>query len=165
LQIAIVEDDAPDATPPVLVSLELEKTTVTAPGTIEVTAEATDDVSGVSYMIVSFDCEETGKNLNGNLRATYWENGEEKIYPDGKFHGTIEVDQYLESGIFTLDRINVYDVAGNYRYYRSDYNSTDPSYYAPIPEELNDVAASIPRSEHNHDQEKRYSQLYNEMYR
>ena len=40
-----------------------------------------------------------------------------------------------------------------------------PSVAGAIPEELNDVAASITRSEHNSDQEARYSQLYNEMYR
>jgi len=36
-------------------------------------------------------------------------------------------------------------------------------YAGAIPEEMNDVAASITRSEHNSNQESRYSQLYNEM--
>lgn len=36
-------------------------------------------------------------------------------------------------------------------------------YSGAIPEEMNDVAASIQRSEHNSNRESRYSQLYNEM--
>lgn len=36
-------------------------------------------------------------------------------------------------------------------------------YSGAIPEDMNDVAASITRSEHNSNQEARYSQLYNEM--
>ena len=145
LQITVVEGVNPDGTPPVLESLELEKTTVTAPGTIAVTAEATDDVSGVSHISVWFECEETGKSLHGYLESIYWddESGEYVPYADGKFHGTITVDQYLESGVFTLISIDVADEAGNYRYYYNYYNADYPSNHAPIPEQLQSLTIQV----------------------
>ena len=63
----------PDGTPPVLKSLTLSKTSVTAPGTIEIIAEATDDVSGADRMEVNFACQETGKNFWVYLRRTYYD--------------------------------------------------------------------------------------------
>ena len=59
----------PDGTGPVLKTLKLSKTTVTAPGTVEVIATATDDVSGVKSMYVQFRSEALGDSLSCSLSA------------------------------------------------------------------------------------------------
>lgn len=131
-----ISSGTPDGTPPVLTGMTLSTDTITAPGSIEVVLSSTDDVSGLNYASLGFYCEETTKNLHCHLESTYWdpETGDFVPYADGCLHGTITIDQYLESGTFVLRSISVTDNAGNGNYYNLDYT---PEYadsnHHPIP--------------------------------
>ena len=122
-----ISSGTPDGEPPVLTGMTLSVTTVTAPGQIEVTVSATDDVSGVRHGMVEFVCHETGKVLYLELSGTYWDDKtwENVPYPDGNLHGTVTIDQYVESGSFVVASIQVYDIAGNGCYYHYK-NSNNP---------------------------------------
>ena len=123
LQFEVVESEYADGTPPVVTSLSISVTSINAPGTIELVAEATDDVSGVDSVGVGFRGQNHEEYLHGTLYATYWKDGERVPYEDGKLHGKITVNQHLESDMFILTSVSVYDVAGNYtRYERNPPN-------------------------------------------
>ena len=121
LQFCVMDEDKPDGIPPVLHNVTLSVTTVKAPGTIEVTMDASDDVSGVKNASVHFYCDETGKYLSCRLYPTYRdeETWEQVPYADGKLRGEIEVDQYVVSGKFEIRELSIFDVAGNEAYYYS----------------------------------------------
>ena len=109
----------PDGTPPVLNGITLSATEVTAPGEIEVIVDASDDVSGVMHAQVDFYCAETGKCLSVGTESTYFDEEiwQRVVYPDGKLHGILEVDQYVESGTFAVCEVYVVDAAGNLTHY------------------------------------------------
>jgi 16S rRNA (cytosine967-C5)-methyltransferase len=67
-----------------LISFKLSGGSLSALGSLEVIAAAVDDVSGVSYMYISFRCDATSKSLSTTLRNTYYdeEQNEEIPYPD-----------------------------------------------------------------------------------
>lgn len=132
----------PDGTPPVLNGITLSTTTVSPGSSIEVIADASDDVSGVEYVAVQFFCEETQKKVSCHAVSTYFneENWEEVNYPDGKFHGIIELDNYAESGIYKLVHVGVYDIAGNHKFY-----TADPAYSLGdvMPDGVNDIQFTV----------------------
>ena len=111
---------AEDITPPVLKYLELKRTTVGAPGKIEIAGYATDDVSGISSFSVSF-CRLEGKTIRADLSKTYWatrkdKNGEYKFettYADGNYHGYLEFDRFAPAGEYYIESVSVGDEAGN----------------------------------------------------
>ena len=122
LQFTVIDEEMPDGAPPVLNSITLGATSVQAPGTIEVTMDASDDVSGVMRAELAFYCQETGKSLYCYPESTYWDdniNGSVP-YADGKFHGTIEIDQYVVSGTFKISYVWIRDAAGNEVWYSRD---------------------------------------------
>ena len=105
----------PDSKPPVLNSLTLSSNTVTVPGVLDITIDATDDVSGLDRADVWFYCEETGKELQTWLDAFYYDEQThtEVRYPDGKLHGQLKIDQYVETGTFAIRHLVLRDVAEN----------------------------------------------------
>ena len=89
--------------------------------------DASDDVSGPAQADGQFYCEETGKSLYFFVRNTYYDYESEKdvTYPDGKLHGTLEIDQYVETGVFKLRYMYLRDVAENQQYYNASGNNPD----------------------------------------
>lgn len=98
----------PDGTPPVLNGLTISATEVTIPGEIEVIVEASDDVSGVKTVYVRFFYESTKKYLDCYA---------DKVGTAGKYHATLKLDQYVESGTFVVYRVDLEDKAENYIIY------------------------------------------------
>ena len=119
VQFEILESDAPDNTPPVLQELTISSNTITAPGSLEVIASGSDDVSGVGWVYACFYCDATETFLRADLNSRYYDEERQELvpYPDGNCHGMITVDQYLEAGTFILYSVEIVDKAGNYRYY------------------------------------------------
>ena len=120
----------PDTTPPVLNSVSIDKTEVTAPGTVTVTLDVEDE-AGVSYSSLEF------VNADGTI----------EIYEDANFDGesglltiTVTVDKYKPSGTYYLNYLMIEDEAENSEVYRS-VNSEyfDPEYNTPLPNELSFV--------------------------
>ncbi len=127
--LILTAGDNPDSTPPVLTGMTVTTAKITAPGTLEVIMSATDDVSGINYGHVRYYCKETGKSISSSVYPTYWDSdaGKELPYPDGNLHGTLSVNQYLESGTFVLDYISLTDYAGNSQsYYSEPYGNDKP---------------------------------------
>ena len=112
---------AEDMNPPILTHFELKRTNVEAPGRIAVVGDATDEISGISRFSASFCNMETGKCISVDLEKEYWaivrdkygEHEQKFAYTDGKFHGYIDIDQYIPSGEYCIDLITVGDKAGN----------------------------------------------------
>ena len=103
-----------DTVGPILDSVSLSKTVVTAPGTVGVTVKARDDVSGVNWVRVYLKCDETGHTLD---RSIFNED-------NGVFQGEITVDQYELSGTFYIYGVDLWDNAGNSSWYGSSETST-----------------------------------------
>lgn len=100
----------PDPNPPELISVSIDKTEVGVGGTIYITAEGKDDISGVDYIWYVFENRETGKRHDGLLQFSE---------DSGKCEGTITISQYDLGGVYELDEIRIYDNAGNVEYYYS----------------------------------------------
>ena len=143
-----------DSTGPTLINVELSKTEVTAPDEIEVIVEATDDVSGLRSGILRFQNEETESAIFVSVSATYYvevvksyieDDGyeyeyydyEERVYEDGKLHGTMSIGQYAASGVYKISYIDLYDNAGNSTYYYSN------AYTDNMPEILQDCSFTV----------------------
>ncbi|MEH6948143.1 Ig-like domain-containing protein [Bacillus sp. JJ634] len=99
----IITDPTPDTTPPELSSFTISETQAAAGITIQFTAEATDDLSGVSTIYVSY------RKPSGNTEGLY-------LYfnqSTNKFVGSMSFYDYSESGMWTLNYINVEDKKRN----------------------------------------------------
>lgn len=92
-----------DNTPPMMEYLRLSAEFAPAPGTIEVTIKASDDNSGIKWGQVGF--------YNPSRNKQYY--GQIVLGDDNLYHGIIELDQYAESGVYTLWEILIEDNAGN----------------------------------------------------
>ena len=138
LQFDVIESDTPDGTPPVLRSVEISRDRVTAPGMLEVTVDATDDVSGLDEAWVYFFCEETRKTLSCYLDHGYYDKqtGKYVRYEDGKLHGTLKIDQYVETGTFVIQDIRINDIAGNSVSYDMYIDEAYPPCNFPLPDAL-----------------------------
>ncbi len=112
-----------DITAPVINEIQLSTASVEAGGSIEITADITDDISGVDYVWMSFQCEEYPQTLDVNLSYNgYYDNerNEQKEFNDGKWHGIIYINQYARPGDYTVSSVSMRDKAGNYSYEISD---------------------------------------------
>lgn len=108
-QIQMAEEiDVADSTPPQLLGITLSAAEVAAPGAVDVTVEAVDDLSGVADLYVSFCCEETGEILFCVPETTE----EETV-----FRGTVNIEQHEQSRTFHWQSIYLTDGAGNTRTY------------------------------------------------
>lgn len=96
-----------DNNPPKVTGITLNATSVTAPGTITVTAKATDDISGLAYGFVSFRNDQTDSSLYTSFDT----------YKDGKMIGTIEVGPYTCAGTYTIASVELGDNADNHVFY------------------------------------------------
>lgn len=138
----------PDSTAPVLHGMAFSSTMVNAPGAVEFTINASDDISGVDYVELLFTCQETGKEIKCGATKDYYDKelGKMVLYADGLFHGALEFDGYVESGVFTADYIFLRDVAGNSITYIPAED--DPgNNQASMPEEIRKMSVTVLRSE------------------
>ena len=125
-----INNDKVDNQKPEIKNIVLSSTEFEIPGQITFTADATDDLSGVSNVSVTFYDEKTGESISGS-----WYAGEDK--------GAITVDQYKASGIYKIKSISVYDHAGNSEYYVADEDSYVASYNKLIPESLRNLQIKV----------------------
>lgn len=114
----IVDKNAPEVK-----NITLGATSIAAPGSIEVTMEATDDISGVERGSISFRNGSSGSadSLSVTLSKTYWntETYQYEAYEDGKLHGKIDLKADAAVGAYKISSISIRDAAGNSRYYSS----------------------------------------------
>lgn len=114
----VLNDGPEDFTAPTVTSITLGAASVTAPGSVEVILDGTDDVSGIGQAQVTFENRETDKQLNVFLSDTYYDETTHstKEYEDGKFHGTLEISQYTGSGVYVIGNVHIQDKAENGHY-------------------------------------------------
>lgn len=113
-----VANDKVDETAPEIKGISLGAESVSVPGAIDVTVDATDDLSGVCSGYITFNkknARDSRNSLTVSFLDTYWnyETHNNVKYEDGKLHGQIEIDQYQDSGEYVISEIYVYDHAGN----------------------------------------------------
>ena len=92
-----------DTTPPTLNSISIDKTQVTAPGSVTITADVTDDLSGVETVGIYYH------SPTNNTISVYL-NYNASI---GKYQGTLNLSSYAAAGKYTLYFIGLDDRAGN----------------------------------------------------
>ena len=121
----------PDGTPPVLHSVTLSATSVTVPGSISFSWSASDDISGISGIGLSFVHKESGKYLVADESSVIGE-------ISGTFYGTITPDQYTLPGEYVLEYIGISDIAGNVLRY-----SQNPSVGLTMPDAYKDLKFTV----------------------
>ena len=136
-EFTVTYSATPDHTPPELIDVTLTVTEITAPGTIDVIVDATDDVSGVFECKLFFDLQggDPGSQwLSATVVPTYYDSDLKQHipYPDGKLHGEIPISDHVDPGTYVLTSAYLGDVAGNDRHYDMHEYSDNP----PIPESV-----------------------------
>lgn len=108
-----------DTTGPEISDIKLEKTEVTAPGQIYITAKVTDDISGLSSGIVYFYNDDFNRYLSFSLHV---ENSDETKSPkEYSVKGTCYLDKYTRLGEYNISSISLYDKSENYSsYYKNN---------------------------------------------
>ncbi|WP_342042997.1 triple tyrosine motif-containing protein [Bacillus sp. OTU2372] len=112
----IVDSPNADITAPILEKVELSKTDMSAGESNTIYITPKDEISGIKY--VSFRAESpSGKHAYG---ANIW-----NIDGQGRWYGSIPIDNNSESGLWKIDSISLTDNAGNtkYYYYGTDYTA------------------------------------------
>ncbi len=98
---------------PVLNSIELSDETVNAGGTLTVTIDAEDDLTGVADWQATFVNKETKKHLTTYLQK----------YSDA---GMLETSKYEPSGTYELESVSLEDKAGNIVFYEKNPGGWEP---------------------------------------
>lgn len=101
-----------DMEAPYITALSLNKYEVCAPGNIEISATATDNLSGVDYIGIFFVNKECNREINLNLYGN-----------DGTLSGVLKLDEYVQTGIYEVKSIYIWDYAENERIYWSGYQT------------------------------------------
>lgn len=133
----------PDSGPPILHSISIDKTEVTAPGTITITANVTDDISGVSHIEAYF------KNYQNN-RSFVTAFTPEEFISENTYKTNLDVTQYEPTGLFELFYVQCYDVADNVVYY---YSANEPNLSESeklLPNEISFFVHNTDESGNNH---------------
>lgn len=136
------ESGIKDTVAPTLTGLTVSATKVTAPGTIELVADATDDISGVSSIQVNLSTDTPAPSDEYHsydsigFSTTYFD---EKLrqtvkYADGKWHGTFDTS-YMNPGAYKISEIYVYDKAGNRSIYSEFWNQ--------IPDNIKNISIQV----------------------
>ena len=110
-----------DTKAPEAKSIEIKSNTLSVPGSIEVVADLSDDLSGVELVYISFGTEK-GKTLTASCSL---KNNFGEPYEDGLYHGFITTTQYYETAKYTINEVRIHDKAGNVIYY--DKNTAQES--------------------------------------
>ncbi len=116
--IAAIPAAAQDTTPPVLTGFTyspMAVNTTTSAATVNVTAQVTDDLSGVGYVTMLFISPSRQYAQNAYM---YLSSGSDL---DGTWTGTVTIPAYSEAGTWTVEGVEVGDFSNNYLwYYTSD---------------------------------------------
>ena len=135
-----------DKNAPVINSLTISSTGVTAPGTVEVVADVSDDISGVDYVSVGFQVNpyeystEYKQSFYAYLYDSYVD--DENVYrkyEDGKLHGTLEITPDAKLGTYVIYSVYVRDNADNYVQYRR----TADEYSSEMPESIKQMTLEV----------------------
>ena len=121
-----VTNSVVDTKAPEIKSIKIKNSIVSVPGSIEVIADLADDYSGIlsASMNVTLPSGKT-RNIGIYERHIDGKNGyANSKYEDGLWHGYIDIDQYCETGVGTIDSIYLRDVAGNSTTYPLDEKIT-----------------------------------------
>ena len=100
-----------DITAPTLKSVEVDKKEATLGDTVTVKVTAEDKESGIKSVWLDYRSPVTGKTQFVSLRYNA---------QSGKYEGTINIDEYSESGEWTINDLYIADNAGNSNYITSD---------------------------------------------
>ncbi|WP_186759613.1 Ig-like domain-containing protein [Planococcus sp. CPCC 101016] len=121
-----------DSTAPTVSNIELSPSNVVTGGKVKVTAEVTDDISGVKNVAVYF--KSPSKSSSSYSPLYYNETS-------GLYEGTLTVDKYAEEGKWTLYFIGVGDKAGNDKNYQP--NELPNEIFYQVTNELGDKAPPV----------------------
>jgi hypothetical protein len=103
-----------DTTPPALTSFSFSPTqvdTTSTPATLNVTAQITDDLSGVAGALVQF------VSPSGQHYASAWFGLSSGTNLNGTYSGTVTIPAFTEPGAWTVNDLYVVDNVGNTHYY------------------------------------------------
>ena len=108
-----------DSMSPELKDIRLSSDKIEVPGSIEVEASGTDDISGISYGLLRFEDSITGKRITVSLSSQVWneETYKHENLPEGILKGVAELDQYQYPGEYELVEVRIEDRAGNMQHY------------------------------------------------
>lgn len=116
-----VTNSNPDTEAPVLTNVTIDKNSVTAPDTVEMTIAGTDNLSGLTYGVVYLKTSGSDVLLIVNLGLTYLDGqGKVQAYNDGNLHGTIGVGEYAAAGEYKILYLSIIDDADNSADYSGD---------------------------------------------
>ena len=140
-----------DKTAPVLDNLTISATSVKAPGKIEVVAKASDDISGVESVSISFECDNNSVSAEYSddyyieLQNTYFNENTKQTekYEDGKFHGTLEFTPNTFPGIYAITYVTVRDNVGNVKFYYQNSGSVDTE----LPDYVKKISIEVEKSD------------------
>lgn len=119
--------------PPVLTSVDIPNTILNAPGSLAISATATDD-SGVSHIFIDFYCESANRSLYTSLNDEIYNEDTEEYENTGIFKGKARADKYQIPGEYICTNITVVDIFGNRQEYTKDPDEWQLEYgYLPIP--------------------------------
>lgn len=113
-----------DITPPVLNQISINKTEVVAPGSVVLTLDVIDDVSGFESSIVDVVNRRNGRRIHQS-HSKY----------DNPYQIEIPISEFEPSGVFEVDAIYVFDKNGNMGIYYSS-NSGVIDDYPVLPNEI-----------------------------
>ncbi len=109
-------DSTEDVTPPALVSVEMDRTTVDVTDEaqrIDVTLRATDDLSGVQRVRLYYRHRTRGTAINASAGSYNRVSGDEL---DGVYETSIYLPTTMAAGDYDLYFVQVWDTVGNYLY-------------------------------------------------
>lgn len=113
-----------DTTPPVIIRVQADKTSVKYPDVITFTVKATDDVSGISRIDLYFMLDTLEDNGNDSIRL-------EATDDPTVFIGKYKPKPAMSSGTWFLNEIDLCDWAGNEVYYYSTKTTGTTNIYGP----------------------------------
>lgn len=135
---SVTNSGAADVTAPTVKTILLGKETVGAPGQLQVTIEAMDDISGISYGMAYFRNPDTGKQLYADL----------SLSENGMLAGTLETDQFTGSGNYVVEFVDLTDNTENYKRYYGSGSDTyeyikEHEQESLLPESCIDISFSV----------------------
>ncbi|MGP4070356.1 S-layer homology domain-containing protein [Halobacillus sp. B29] len=113
----VVSNAASDVTPPILNNLSVSKQEVTVGDKVKVTADVSDNLSGVERVSVKYEAPAGTSNKYVYLSLNS---------DTGKYESSFNIGEYDAAGHWKIDYITVRDKQDNYYYY---YNSNGGSEY------------------------------------
>lgn len=128
-----------DITPPVLNQISINKTEVVAPGSVVLTLDVIDDVSGFESSIVDVVNRRNGRRIHQS-HSKY----------DNPYQIEIPISEFEPSGVFEVDAIYVFDKNGNMGIYYSS-NSGVIDDYPVLPNEISFFVKNIDENDQSGD--------------